>query len=99
MEPAVPGARRHRRLRLTGLGAGIAAALFMLLAGQSWSFLKQKELAAYDVGFSLRGPITPSNQILVIGVDHTSITNLSPGTNPVRRYWMGQAIRFLCQED
>jgi adenylate cyclase len=85
---------RHRTL-IGGLVIGTAVTLLMLLVLQGLSVFSNAELSLYDWQFRHRGPVAHPDNIVVVGVDEGSIGALPYGANPVRRYWIGQAVKFL----
>jgi adenylate cyclase len=86
---------RHKTL-IGGLVIGTAATMLMLLVLQGLPIFARAELSAYDWQMNRRGHFAPSNQIVIVGLDQNTISDLPPGTNPLRRYWIGQAVKFLC---
>jgi adenylate cyclase len=76
------------------LTLGLIVTLFMLLILGNQPFLQQAELTTYDWQFQIRGQQpTPSN-IVVVGVDASSVADLG-GRYPPPRRSVGSAIRFL----
>lgn len=86
---------RHQTV-IGGLVIGTAITLLMVLVLQGLSVFSNAELSLYDWQFNHRGPVAHPDNIIVVGVDGASISALPPGTNPVRRYWIGQAVKFVC---
>jgi adenylate cyclase len=87
----------QRRTLIGGLVIGIGMTLLMLLVLQGLPIFTRAELSAYDWQMNRRGTIAHPDQIVVLGVDAGSDTALPPGTTPPRRYWIGQAVDFLCR--
>jgi adenylate cyclase len=81
--------------RLVGLGLTIT--VLTLVAFQSWAPLKTAEYFVYDFHFQLRGQQQAPSDIVVAGVDATSIHDLNHGESPLPRHFVGNALRLLCR--
>jgi adenylate cyclase len=85
----------RRRALLGGIFVGTIMTLVMLFWIQGLPFFGRIELAAYDWEFGLRPDRALPANIVVVGVDHNSIENLSFGAYPIQRCWVGRAVNFL----
>jgi CHASE2 domain-containing sensor protein len=92
----LPGLKPRYKTMIGGLTVGAAITLLVLQVLQGLSIFSNAELSWYDWQFNHRGAIAPSSQIVIVGVDQSAFNNLPPYTNPLRRYWVGQALTFLC---
>lgn len=76
---------------------GIVATLFVVLVLQGLPFINRAELSAYDYQLSLRGTRAIPSKVVLVGLDASSVTDLSGGRYPIARKWIGEAINFLHQ--
>jgi adenylate cyclase len=68
--------RHSKRLRVgLFLGVGIGAAL-LAFAAQSGAILRSQELSTVDIRFSLRGAQAPPANIVVVGIDDATFSDL-----------------------
>lgn len=77
-----------------GLLIGTAMTVLMLLVLQSLPFFNGAELAAYDFQFQRRGAQQAPSNIVIVGVDQTTLNDLG-GRTPLPRHYMASAIDFL----
>ena len=85
----------HRRTVIGGLLVGTIVTLVMLIVLQGLPIIGKIELAAYDYQFLRRGDRPVPNNIVVVGLDQTSIEDLSGSRYPIPRIWTARAINFL----
>ena len=68
--------RHSKRLRIgLFLGVGIGAAL-LAFAAQAGSILRSQKLSTVDIRFALRGAEAPPDNIVVVGIDDTTFSDL-----------------------
>ncbi|HEX6509321.1 MAG TPA: adenylate/guanylate cyclase domain-containing protein, partial [Chloroflexota bacterium] len=77
------------------LTVGVAATLVAVLVLQGLPFIGRAELSTYDYQFTLRGTTSIPSNIVVVGLDSPTITDLQGGRYPIARRWIGQAVNFL----
>ena len=85
--------RHSKRLRIgLFLGVGIGAAL-LAFAAQAGGVLRSQELSTVDIRFSIRGAQAPPANIVVVGIDDTTFSDLQKWPLPRRMH--GQVIDRL----
>ena len=78
--------RHSRRLRLgLFLGVGISAAL-LAFAAKAGGVLSSQELSTVDVRFSVRGTQPPPRNVVIVGIDDTTLQALNQRWPFPRRY-------------
>lgn len=84
----------YRRTLYAGLALGATVTLIMLLFLQNLSIFSRAELTSYDLHFKVRGQIPRPANIVVVGLDQTSITAF--GTPyPIPRCFVGHLVDVL----
>src|SRR5579862_5934762 len=90
-------ARRVAKFLSGPISLGLVITMFTLLVLQNQPFVQNAELSAYDFQFQTRGALPTPSDIVVVGVDPTSFSDLAPDNLVVQRKWFGSAVQWLCK--
>src|SRR5436305_5780480 len=85
---------RRRRLRMLLLGAVALVAVAIGLVAYGTDVFQTVELSTVDARFSVRGSEKPPSDLVVVGVDHTTIQDLNTQW-PYPRSYFGRVIDRL----
>jgi adenylate cyclase len=86
-------ARRHRQRTLLLALVGLAA-LAIGVVGYATHVFRASELSTVDARFSVRGPVAPPKDVVLVGLDSQSLATLH-ATPPIRRRLHAKAIDIL----
>jgi CHASE2 domain-containing sensor protein len=83
-----PRARRT----LAGTAVGLVIIVLMLLVVRDLPFFSSTERQVYDWQFQHRGAVSPPTDIVLVGLDDTSISDLNGGSYPIPRAFTAQVL-------
>ena len=89
--------RRYIRPTYGAFAVGLVISLFVLLVLQGLPFFTKSELAAYDFELQQRGNLPTPKNLLIVGMDQTSIDFLNNGGYPLPRHYMADVVNVLCR--
>jgi adenylate cyclase len=86
---------RYYRLFYGATALGVLVTVLSITWLQYQPPVYQAELRTYDTMFSVRGGLPVNQDIVVVGLDDTSVKDLAQDRYPLPRRYMARAINFL----